>query len=165
MCAIPDDDAGIRILDPRELLAYDGLGQAKRAEAHLMMLVRRERANFWNDLLVEHALHLARNARHEERARLPVQDGEPRRGADGILQNLCRFGKISLFRVGVAHGPADSFEATANVLEGFLVSHERLSNRLCDREGRQIVRRRPEPAGRDDDLVLAREALERADDA
>src|SRR5262249_53037588 len=122
--AISDRNAGKRALDPSELLADDALGKTERAKADLVAVVRSDLANARHDLLIEHALHFARNSRHEERVGAADLDGEACRSSNRVRKNRGSPREVGLLGVRLGHRASELLEPTANVIERGLVAFE-----------------------------------------
>ena len=112
-----------------------------------------------DDLLLEHAPQLARNARREEEARAADVEREAARGADRIVDHLRGGGQHGLLPVVGRHHAAAPLEEVLHPGEPLLVQRELDAGRLGRDLLRQVVDRRAEAAV-DDDRVRA--ALRRA---
>ena len=107
-----------------------------------------------NDLLFEHAPHLARHARREEEARLADVHREAARGADGIVEHLGAGRQHRLLPVVRRHHAAAAREEVLHRRQPRLVQLELDAGGLRGDFLRQVVDRGPE-AAIDDDRVGA----------
>ena len=93
---------------PGEPLADEALRQPEGAQPQLEKVVRRQRADARDDLLLEHRLHLARHARQEVGDALPEADAEPRCGAVQVRQDVRAVGEVGLLGVADAEGSPEA---------------------------------------------------------
>src|SRR5512138_3116784 len=102
-----------------------------------------------DDLLVEHAMQLARNAWREKEARLADVVREPAGRTDRIVEHLRTRREHRLLAVARWHDASPALEEILHLGEPALVEHELHAGGLCRDLLRKIVYRRTQTAVHD----------------
>ena len=116
---------------------------------------------FGRDLVFPHGMHLPRRARHANNALAFLLGPPSRGGAVGVGQKSGGGNQVGLFDIGRWHGHAATLKIPFQLVYHFLLHGGRLTQSPGDGLPGQVVLRRSQPTGGEDDVGALEASLKR----